>query len=1047
MACCTQIALAALLLGSLRTENEDSPRDAKGDGRAAVNYARDVRPILSDNCFACHGPDDQKRKAGLRLDTKDGAFSKLKSDNVAIVPGKPDLSELIDRIENDDPELLMPPKQSGKQLTAAQIALLRRWVEQGAPTKAHWAFEAPQKPPLPPVKNTVWPITEVDRFILARLESEGLSPSAEADKSTLIRRVTLDLTGLPPTLDEVDAFLNDGSAQAYEKVVDRLLKSPRYGEHMARFWLDAARYGDTHGLHLDNYREIWPYREWVIRAFNADKPFDRFIVEQLAGDLLPNPTPDQLIATGFNRCHVSTNEGGSIEEEVYVRNVVDQVDTNGTVFLGLTTGCARCHDHKYDPIRAKDYYQLFAFFNNIDGPPMDGNGAKWAPIVPVPSPQQTEALQTLDRQIAASQEEIRTAPTKLIAVDQVKDEGDDGKAVARRSEFVWIDDALPAAASPQGDGPWEFVGKPDHPVFSGHASLRNKAQGLKQRFFDNAARKLRVGPGDTLFAYVYMDAANPAKEVMVQWHTNGNWSHRAYWGENLIDFGKDGTPERLRLGDLPARGQWTRLTVPVGKLGLKPGTEIDGWAFTQFDGTLYWDKAGIETETPQDGQLYDTLSAWIKAQRGGGNSDASEDIKKVIGKERSRRTETETKQLKAYFIEHAYRKTAAMIEPLKAKLDEITANRKKLEAQFATTLIFREKAGAPKPAYLLKRGEYDQKGAQVERGVPAFLPPFPPGAPSNRLGLAEWLIAPNHPLTARVAVNRFWLQLFGTGLVKTAEDFGAQGEPPSHPELLDWLAVTFREDGWDVKRLMKRLVMSAAYRQSSRVTPEQLAKDPANRLLARGPRFRLDAETLRDQALFASGLLIERIGGASVKPPQPLGLWEAVGYTDSNTAHFNADQGAEKVHRRSLYTFWKRTSPPPQMTTFDAPSREACQVRRERTNTPLQALLLMNEPQYIEAARALAERTLREGGATTDDRLKFIYRVVTARSPDSKDLAELSATLKDLTAHYTSQTAAAKQLIAAGETAPGSRAQPAVVAAWTMIANVILNLDLAISKG
>ena len=393
------IGFSLLTLVSMGYARGDEARGVpKGSQAHPISYARDVRPILSDNCFACHGPDDHKRKAGLRLDTKEGAFRKLESGSAAVVPGKPDESDLVDRIENDDPELRMPPRKSGKQLTASQVAVIRRWIEQGAPTSTHWAFEAPHKPPLPAVKNTAWPVTEVDRFILARLEAEGLTPSPEADKATLIRRVTLDLIGLPPTLEDVDAFLADSSARAYEKVVDRLLRSPRYGEHMARFWLDAARYGDTHGLHLDNYREIWPYRDWVINAFNDNKPFDRFVVEQLAGDLLPSPTPDQVIATGYNRCHVSTNEGGSIEEEVYVRNVVDQVDTNGTVFLGLTTGCARCHDHKYDPIRTKDYYQLFAFFNNIDGPAMDGNAARWAPIMPVPNRQQDDVLRADDLQ-------------------------------------------------------------------------------------------------------------------------------------------------------------------------------------------------------------------------------------------------------------------------------------------------------------------------------------------------------------------------------------------------------------------------------------------------------------------------------------------------------------------------------------------------------------------------------------------------------------------------------------------------------------------------
>ena len=1048
MVSCLRIALAFVLIGGLRSVRSDEPQKQKTDSPApAVNYARDVRPILSDNCFACHGPDDHKRKAGLRFDTNDGAFAKLESGSIAVVPGKPDESELVDRIESNEPDLQMPPKKSGKQLTTAQAAVLRRWVEQGAKTATHWAYEAPAKTTVPSVKNGGWPRSEIDRFILARLEAEGLSPAAEAEKTTLIRRVTLDLTGLPPTLAEVDAFLADRSPEAYEKVVDGLLKSPRYGEHMARFWLDAARYGDTHGLHLDNYREIWPYREWVINSFNSNKSFDRFIVEQLAGDLLPNPTADQVIATGFNRCHVSTAEGGSIEEEVYVRNIVDQVDTNGTVFLGLTTGCARCHDHKYDPIRAKDYYQLFAFFNNIDGPPMDGNAAQWAPIVRVPTRTQAEAMRTDLEEISRIRQSKSYNLGRLLATS---DQGnDDGKATAaaQKSEFVWIDDALPPGATPQGDGPWEFEEKPKHPVFSGRAALRNTASGLKQRFFDNAAQKLRVGAGDTLFAYVYMNSARPAKELMLQWHTKGNWSHRAYWGGNLIDFGKVGTPERTRLGDLPAPGKWVRLEVPVEKLKLAPGTEIEGWAFTQFDGTVYWDKAGIETKTPQNGQLYDSLSEWVQAVRGGASDGVPENIKRTAALEKSKRTAPQARELRAYFIEHAYAKTAKLLEPLQAKIEQVERHRKAIEDQAPTTLVFREKAGEPKPAFLLKRGEYDQRGEKVERGVPAFLPPLPPGAPVNRLGLAQWLIAANHPLTARVAVNRFWLQLFGTGLVKTAEDFGAQGEPPSHPQLLDWLAVTFREGGWDVKRLMKQLVMSAVYRQSSRVTPEALAKDPANRLLERGPRFRLDAETLRDQALFASGLLIERLGGSSVKPPQPFGLWEAVGYTDSNTAHFKADSGAQNVHRRSLYTFWKRTSAPPQMTTFDAPSREACQVRRERTNTPLQALLLLNEPQFIEAARGLAERTLREGGSTAEDRLAFMHRVVLARPPDASDLTELTKTLKDLTAHYTSEPGAAKQLLETGESRPDPRCSPTELAAWTMIANVILNLDLAVSKG
>jgi hypothetical protein len=1042
---CTALAAILLIYGMNGARaDSDGDKTARPSGSRPVNFAREVRPILADHCFACHGPDDQKRKGGLRFDTREGAFGKSKSGETAIVPGKPDESELVARIESDDAEVRMPPPKGGKPLTKDQIGVLKRWVLEGAVWSSHWAFEPPKKPQLPAVKNAGWAITEIDRLILARLESEGLAPAPEADKTTLIRRATLDLTGLPPTLKEVDAFLADSSARAYERVVDRLLDSPRYGEHMARYWLDAARYGDTHGLHLDNYREAWTYRDWVVRAFNDNKPFDRFIVEQLAGDLLPGATLDQIIATGFNRCHVSTNEGGSIEEEVYVRNIVDQVDTNGTVFLGLTTGCARCHDHKYDPIRMKDYYQLFAFFNNIDGPPMDGNGARWEPVVKVPAPDQASVLKSLEAQVAEVGRKIASQAAAAVAAYDLKADSAK-KQSARRGDFVWIDDSLPIGAKEQGDGPWEYAAKPGVPSQSADRALKITALGRKQRFFDSAGRRLKVGAGDTLFAYVYIDPHHPCKELMLQWHTSG-WTHRAYWGANLIDWGTDRTPERMRMGDLPAAGKWVRLEVPVARLKLKKGEIIDGWAFTQFDGTVFWDTAGLHTEVPQDGQRYESFALWAELERASGAVGLPDNVKKIMAIEPSKRTDAQTKELLGHFIARAYGGTAASFEALTKQLDELEQKRKRLDEQVPATLVFRERAGKPKPAYMLKRGEYDQRGEQVERAVPAFLPPLPPSAPRDRLGLAQWLIAPNHPLTARVTVNRLWQQVFGTGIVKTAEDFGAQGEPPSHPELLDWLAVQFRDDGWDAKRFMKRLTMSAVYRQSSRATAEILAKDPSNRLYARGPRFRLDAEMLRDQALFASGLLIESMGGPSVKLPQPAGLWEAVAYTDSNTAHFLADTGSSTVHRRSLYTFWKRTAPPPQMTTFDAPSRESCQVRRERTNTPLQALVLLNEGQYLEAARGLAERALREAGKAPDDRLMYLFRLATSRCPDATELAELKAAYAELHAHYARSPEAAQKLLSPGEPKAGPLHGPADLAAWTMIGNVILNLDEVITK-
>jgi hypothetical protein len=829
-------------------------------------------------------------------------------------------------------------------------------------------------------------------------------------------------------------------------VVDRLLQSPRYGEHMARYWLDLARYGDTHGLHLDNYREIWPFREWVIRAFNRNLPYDRFITEQLAGDLLPGATTEDRVASGFNRCHVTTSEGGSIDEEVYVRNVVDRVDTTGLVFLGLTTGCARCHDHKYDPIRQKDYYQLFAIFNSLDDQPLDGNVALPAPFIRVPTRAQMAAIKRLDEQTGA----VRAEMAELVAKVRYKEPaGAKPPAQLARAEHVWIDDALPTGAKAITDGgingTWDFVAKPAGPVYSGSKSVRRTSAGLGQLVFERAEPGLRVGPGDKLFAYAYLDPAHPPKEVMLQWNT-GEWRHRAYWGKNLIPWGADKTTERRRLGKLPPAGKWVRLEVDAGAVGLRPGMVISGWAFTQHGGTVYWDRAGIVTQTPQGAQAFDSLAVWLRAQEAARGVGLPAELQALAQIAPGKRTADQDKQLRAYFIEHVYSKARPTFEPLHRRLAEIDKERSALDKRMPATLVSKE-LNPPRPAYILHRGEYDQRREQVGRNTPAFLPPLPKGMPHNRFGFARWLLLPDNPLTARVAANRYWLRLFGTGLVKTAEDFGLQGEPPSHPELLDWLAVEFRDDGWDLKRYQKRLVMSATYRQSSWVTPDRLAKDPGNRLLSRGPRFRLDAEVIRDQALAVSGLLVERLGGPSVKPPQPAGLWEAVGYTASNTAKFVADKGPEKVHRRSLYTFWKRTSPPPQMTALDAPSRESCTVRRERTDTPLQALLLLNEKQFVECARGLAARTLREARATPEDRVTWMFRLATARRPDPRELAELLAVYQYSLADFTKDAKAARELINIGATQPDAKLSPSELAAWTVVGNLILNLDEVISKG
>ncbi|WP_337175859.1 PSD1 and planctomycete cytochrome C domain-containing protein [Paludisphaera sp.] len=1038
-------ALAAALGSTTMGADEPAPATT-----TKVDFARDVRPILSENCFACHGPDPGHRKADLRLDTHEGAFEVLKSGDAAVVPGDPEASGLVFRVEVDDDEMLMPPPKSGKTLTAEQVAILRRWVEEGADWGGHWAFEPVTRPepPKPAEAHAAWPRGPVDAFVLARVEAEGLEPSPQAEPAALLRRVTLDLTGLPPTVAEAEAFLAavaaDGLDAAYDKAVDRLIDSPRYGEHMARYWLDAARYGDTHGLHLDNFREMWAYRDWVVRAFNANKPFDQFVVEQLAGDLLPNPTADQLIATGFNRCHVSTAEGGSIEEEVYTRNVTDQVDTNGTVFLGLTVGCARCHDHKYDPVSQKEYYQLFAFFNNIDGPAMDGNASRWAPFLPTPTPEQAEKIKELDARVAELKEKVEAEGRRFAASYDPK--ADDARPeVVAREDYAWIDDAPPSGAAASGAG--EFVARSAHPVKSGRRSLRIEAKGLTQKVIEANGPKLKVGEGDSLFAHVYLDPKARPREVMLQWKIGGEWSRRATWGEDLIDWGKPGTVERLRVGDLPTDGEWVRLEVPAAKLDIPPGTVVEGWAFTLFDGVAYFDESGLRTWTPQEGRTYPHLTAWIRDRIADDGAGLADDVKAIIKKPRAQRTEEERKKLIDLFLAAGWSEVDEALRPIRAELAKAEAERKKIDGEVSTTLIFRERQGDPKPAFLLNRGEYDQPKEQVGRALPAFLPPLPADAPADRLGLARWLVAPEHPLTARVAVNRFWQQVFGTGIVKTSEDFGSQGEPPSHPELLDWLASTFRDEGWDVKAMMRRLVSTAAYRQSTRATPEALAKDPDNRLLARGPRFRLDAEMLRDQAFFAGGILVEEMGGPSVKPPQPEGLWEAVAYRDSDTAVFKADEGPRKVHRRSLYTFWKRTAPPPQMSTLDAPSRESCTVRRERTNTPLQALLLLNEPQYVEASRALAERALREGGGTTDERLSRMFRLAAGRAPEAAELSELAAALGDFAAHYADKADEAKALIEAGATRPDPAFEPRELAPWTMIGNIILNLDEVVTKG
>jgi hypothetical protein len=770
----------------------------------SIDFNRDIRPILSKNCFACHGQDAPHRVTKMRLDRRDSATKQQKSGATAIVPGKPTQSEVVRRITAADDSERMPPKDSGNHLTPGQIELLKRWIDQGAPYAEHWSFVAPKRWPLPPVNDRSWSHNGLDRFVLARLEHEGLKPGPEADRFSLLRRVSLDLRGLPPTPEEVDAFARDLSPDAYEKAVNWFLQDPAYGERWGRMWLDLARYADSAGYGSDPLRTIWRYRDWVIDAFNRNMPFDEFTIEQLAGDLLPNATLEQKIATAFHRNTMTNTEGGTDREEFRVAAVKDRIETTFQVWMGLTMGCAKCHSHKYDPLTQEEYYRFYAFFNQT----ADADRVDEQPVIEAPTPAIEAQIRRIDARVAGARKHLAGPIAELIA------------------------------------------GRP--------------------------TQRLPVVPPDLFVVMREIGRLNKARPAMP--------------------------------------------TVPV------------------------------------------------------------------------------------------------MVE-LPAKQRRETR--------------------------IMNKGNFLAPGDKVEPGVPAALPPFPKDAPLNRLGVARWLVDPSNPLTARVAVNRYWAQLFGTGLAETEEDFGTQGELPSHPELLDWLATEYIRLGWDSKALLRLIVTSATYRQSSQVTPELIARDPRNRLLTRGPRFRLEAEMVRDQALALSGLLSRKLNGPSVYPPQPPGLWQAA-FNGQRT--WATSQGDDR-YRRGLYTFWRRTIPYPSMTTFDAPSREICTVRRIRTNTPLQAFVTLNDPVYVEAAQALARRIGKEGGATVEERARFGLRLCLARPPKMEEVASVTALFRTEWEHYRKDATAALELatVPLGPLPKGMDAGE--LAAWTVVANVLLNLDGVLTKG
>ena len=1034
----------------------------------SLEYNRDIRPILAEQCFACHGADSAARKADLRLDRREAAI-----EFGAITAGKPDESELVARIFADDPEVLMPPPETKKKLSAEQKEKLKRWIAAGAEYQAHWSLIAPARPQLPEVKNQAWVKNAIDRFILAKLEAAGLSPAREADARTLFRRLHLDITGLPPQPADVAKFAadyakdNDAALSAW---IDRLMMTRAWGEHRARYWLDAARYGDTHGLHFDNYREMWPYRDWVIRAFNANQPFDRFTVEQLAGDLLPNPTDDQLIATGFQRCNITTNEGGTIDEENLANYAADRVQTFGWVYLGLTTNCCQCHDHKFDPLTMKDYYSLAAFFRNTTQGPKDGNVKDGrGPVLVVPSEKDRPRWQALPAEIAAAQSKR----------DQRRKEA--------RGEFnEWLASATPAAL----DSTVVEAGLVVHvPLNEGAGNEAANLCAGPDKFKANgdvtwvANGKLGPAPvmklGGTFDLGPLGDFEKNEKFSYGGWIKAGRngvfggilarmdekagyrgwdlWQNDRMLAVHIIDSWPDNGMKVTTRGNVVKPGKWQHVFVTYDGSGKPGGIKIyvDGKeeALKVEKNTLKAD-ASIRTKTPlrigqrshtqvfdggaiQDVRVYDRMLAAGEVKAIAGIAP----LRAILATAAKKRTP----QQQAALYNHYLVTRDAQYPALEKQANALEAERKAIESRSPVTHIQQERQDSPAMAHILMRGAYDKPGEEVAAATPDSLHTMAAGAPQNRLGLARWVVDPANPLTARVTVNRFWQQLFGRGIVATPEDFGVMGAAPSHEQLLDWLAVEFRESGWDVRQMFKLMLMSAAYRQTAIITPEKLEKDRDNILLSRGPRFRMDAEMVRDYALAASGLLSRRMYGPSVKPYQPGDIWNIVGLPSGNTREYVQDAG-DNLYRRTVYSFWKRMAPPPSLEALNAPSREFCTVQRERTNTPLQALVTLNDPQFVEAARQLAENALHASQGDDAKTIGYIAQRVLARGMNKQEQAIVLANQQGFLAYYQAHPDDAQALVDVGDSKADEKLDVSVLAAWAMVSNQVMNLDEALNK-
>lgn len=999
-----------------------------------IDFQREISPLLSDNCYSCHGPDSEKREADLRLDIQSAAHES------AIVPGDPGKSEFIQRITHTDPEEQMPPPESEKILKPEEIELLQRWISEGANYEKHWSFEKPQRHELPSSLNSNWGNNPIDAFVLATLEKSDLQPSEQANKPTLIRRITLDLTGVPPTRQEVADFLADNSPDAFERVADRLLNSERYGERMAIIWLDAARYADTMGYQADWERTQWPWRTWVIDAYNRNLPFDQFTIEQIAGDLLPNPSTDQLIATGFNRNHRINDEGGIIPEEYLVEYLVDRVETTSGTWLGMTFGCARCHDHKYDPLSQKSFYEFLSFFNAVPENGKDGRKGYATPYLRVAVRGKQDQYEDLQDKFEVLSKRFDDTIPKLEIESEIWIQKTEAKLASgsiqwsiEKPSTISAGDAIEfkvlqdqsALSVLRGFG----VGKPTYRVDISPSPGIIKAIRLEALLHETLPGGLTLGDGNFVLTDFTVNLRRKGEKKPT----------KLKLALAKADYEQTDFPASHAI-DADTQSGWAvdrdaKKTNHVAVFSLNEAIEIKAGDTLQIN---------LVHKSPEPNQA---IGRFRLSTSDSDQADLSigdglpSDVASAIRKDPTERSPTDHDLISTY---HAY--IAPETASLRKDLERAQYALDEFETEFTTNVMVMQEMDEPRPTHILERGLYDKPGELVTSNVPAeMLGPLPTNAPANRLGLAQWLVSGEHPLTARVVMNRYWAMLFGSGLVETVEDFGLQGAYPSHPKLLDWLATEYPLSGWNTKAMIKLMATSATYQQSSYASPSIVERDPKNRLLSRMSRFRLPAETIRDQALFVSDLLVEKIGGPSVKPYQPDGLWSELSFASkSRSTDFYIQDTGDSLYRRSLYTFWKRSVPPPTMATFDAPSRDMCILSRQKTNTPLQALALMNDPTFVEAARVLAENLMIESN-DSKTQLRNAFQTILARTPNTFELQTLHQGFEKRLAYFKDEKHHAKSMISVGSTAANTTLDPGYLAALSTSMMNLFNLDESIN--